>query len=98
MRKTGFFILGMAVFCLIGAAYKIQSDLFILGRNTPGEKTIEFQAGVNPNPKIYVDQATPESLRFSEQTFVFGRNDTVLPDDGYSIPVSYTHLTLPTKA
>ena len=85
MKKTGFFVLGLSLAVLIGAAYKIQSDNLLIGRNTPGEKSLEFQAGLNPNPRIYVDRATADSLRFSEQNFIFGQSNTVLPDDGYSI-------------
>ena len=80
------FLIGLlAPLFLLGAVYKIQSDNLLVGTETGGEKTITFQTGRPINPKIYVDQSTPDSLRFSEENIVFGDNATDLPTGGYSV-------------
>ena len=75
----------LAPLFLLGAVYKIQSDNLLVGTETGGEKSVTFQTGRANNPKIYIDQATPDSLRFSEEALVFGDNATDLPTGGYSI-------------
>ena len=75
----------LAPLVLLGAVYKIQSDNLLVGTETGGEKSVTFQTGRANNPKIYIDQATPDSLRFSEEALVFGDNATDLPTGGYSI-------------
>ena len=67
------------------AKYQIQNDDLLVGRDTPGDKSVEFQAGIDPNPRVFINQSTPESLRFSRENLIFGRGDTGLPDNGYSI-------------
>ena len=79
------YLIGLLIPLIVAAVYQIQSNNLIVGTDTGGEKAVTFQTGRANNPKIYIDQATPDSLRFSEEALVFGDNATDLPTGGYSI-------------
>ena len=82
--KIKYLLIGLLIPLIIGAVYKIQSDNLLVGTDTGGEKAITFQTGRAVNPKVYIDQATPDSLRFTEENIVLGKNDTAAPSTGYS--------------